>query len=239
MTINELRTELLSKYQFDEPNINRDQLIQVFKELRNGEQSIIPVLSEFDSINAMNSGDIKDELEFEYNIDWRILLYRLNRNELVQLLMNLRSGLPVPANLVAPWQPCNIDFTIIPILSPDEVVDLDLSRQLDPFFSKGYIPGNDYYRITKVIQQNSEGPPTTNVIYCGIEVLEEWLNFIQHERCKHPVLDGVFINQQDIVRFTYIGPAQIEGGHRRYISKKSRKGKSKQRILNRRRSNRK
>jgi ubiquitin-protein ligase len=149
---------------------------------------------------------------------FKILQYMLGRNEL-------------PPNQPGPNNRCNIDFTIIPTLSPHEVADLDLSQERDPITQQEFIPGEEYYRVIKVIPSVHQRQPTRNVIYCDKEILETWLNMPEHSRCLHPVLRNVFINQQDISRFVYTGPKPETGGSRmkrksRTLKQKNRKSKS-------------
>ena len=118
-----------------------------------------------------------------------------------------RSGPPPPP----PPSNCNIDFTIIPRLLPNEVADLDLSRDSCPITLSEFISGEEYYMITKVIPQK-KGPPVTNITCCNIEGLQTWLSHSSREECKHPALRNIVVEQNDIRRFIYTGPAYVEGG---------------------------
>jgi|LakMenEpi03Aug12_release.lakeMendotaPanAssembly.Ray.scaffolds.fasta_scaffold378689_2 ubiquitin-protein ligase len=124
---------------------------------------------------------------------------------------------------------CNINFTIIPILPPNEVAHLDLSEDVCPITLSEFITGKEYYMITKVVPQLNS-PDVTNYTFCDKEGLQTWLMQSVMTRCKHPALLNIVVEQNDIRRFIYNGPVHVGSGSiskrkSRLLKKKKRKSR--------------
>ena len=227
-----IRIQLPHLYPFQSPKIyvNGEEFnfIDVIGYHINLENTGHPNWNEYAGINPIVNYDLNSYFAGDYFpdengwMDWVPVISLETTFKIIQYMLE-RNG---PAHIR-----CNIDFTIIPTLPINEVANLDLSEDVDPITLEDYIPGNEYYRVTKVIPQENGGPPTTSVIYCSIEALQSWLGTQHQIRCKHPTLLNIVINQEDIRSFVYTGPTHVVGGSQpkrksRTLRQKNRKSKS-------------
>jgi len=200
-------------------------------------QHIRDLLTDMDDIIARSrqGNSIDGDRIRTGQIQYELMSFFRQNPQLMEHAMQAAT-LPQPSIILpSPRLNCNIDFTQIPKLLPIYVENLDLSSEVDAITQEAFIPGEDYYRVRVMYQQPGSEldrditpPMRESVAYFGIESLQGWLTHNdQSPICRHPILGQLSIRQQDITKFTYIGP----NPHSHSVGGSNRKRKNKSRTL--------